>query len=140
MTEQKCPDEFIDQYIGRRLKQRRVEIGHSQEKLAILVGLTFQQIQKYEKGINRISASRLFDLARILEVPIAFFYEGLETLDEACSSPIFNDIMINNLVEAFRKIQSHDVKKSILTLIENLTHQGLSFNNESGYVVNDHNK
>ncbi len=65
----------IDVHVGSRVRFRRMLLGMSQEKLAEKLGLTFQQIQKYEKGINRIGASRLFDLARVLSVPVQFFYE-----------------------------------------------------------------
>jgi transcriptional regulator with XRE-family HTH domain len=66
----------IDKYVGTRLRQRRSLIGMSQEKLAEAVGITFQQIQKYENGANRISASRLFQLSKILDVPVGFFFEN----------------------------------------------------------------
>lgn len=70
----------IDVHVGSRLRLRRMILGMSQEKLGERMRLTFQQIQKYERGINRIGASRLFKLAHILQVPVQFFYEGL-TLD-----------------------------------------------------------
>lgn len=65
----------IDVHVGSRVRFRRMLLGMSQEKLAEKLGLTFQQIQKYEKGINRIGASRLFDLSQVLSVPVQFFYE-----------------------------------------------------------------
>ena len=64
----------IDQYVGSRMRVRRIEIGMSQEALGDQLGVTFQQVQKYERGANRISASRLFFLANALGVPIGFFY------------------------------------------------------------------
>ena len=67
----------IDIQVGNRVRIRRMLIGMSQEKLGDLLGLTFQQVQKYEKGVNRIGAGRLFEVARILNVPIDFFYEGV---------------------------------------------------------------
>lgn len=69
----------IDVHVGSRVRFRRMLLGMSQEKLAERLGLTFQQIQKYEKGINRIGASRLFDLAKVLSVPVQFFYEEVPT-------------------------------------------------------------
>jgi transcriptional regulator with XRE-family HTH domain len=69
----------IDVHVGSRVRFRRMLLGMSQEKLAERLGLTFQQIQKYEKGINRIGASRLFDLAQVLSVPVQFFYEEVPT-------------------------------------------------------------
>lgn len=68
----------IDLHVGKRLRQRRRLLGMTQQKLAEAVSIRFQQIQKYESGANRISASRLYTLARALEVPVAYFYEGLE--------------------------------------------------------------
>ena len=66
----------IDKHVGSRVRMRRNMVGLSQEKVADALGLTFQQVQKYEKGTNRISSSRLHQLARILEVPIPFFFDG----------------------------------------------------------------
>src|ERR1700756_5679501 len=67
----------IDTQVGNRVRIRRMLIGMSQEKLGDLLGLTFQQVQKYEKGVNRIGAGRLYEVARILNVPVDFFYEGV---------------------------------------------------------------
>jgi transcriptional regulator with XRE-family HTH domain len=67
----------VDVHVGQRLRVRRSLLGLSQEKLGEAIGLTFQQIQKYEKGTNRISAGRLFQFSKILEVPISFFYENV---------------------------------------------------------------
>src|SRR6201992_2248839 len=67
----------IDGQVGNRVRIRRMLIGMSQERLGDLLGLTFQQVQKYEKGVNRIGAGRLFEVARILGVPIDYFYEGV---------------------------------------------------------------
>src|SRR5690242_20884104 len=68
----------IDVHVGQRVRQRRTLLGMSQEKLAEAIGLTFQQVQKYERGANRVGSSRLFDLARVLDVPIAYFFEDME--------------------------------------------------------------
>jgi transcriptional regulator with XRE-family HTH domain len=68
----------IDIHVGQRIRQRRTLLGMSQEKLAEAIGLTFQQVQKYERGGNRTSASRLFDLTRVLDVPISYFFEEME--------------------------------------------------------------
>ncbi|MCB9984020.1 MAG: helix-turn-helix transcriptional regulator [Rhodospirillales bacterium] len=65
----------IDVHVGQRLRVRRALLGLSQEKLASALGLTFQQIQKYERGTNRISAGRLYDLSKILDVPVSYFFE-----------------------------------------------------------------
>ena len=67
----------IDVHVGARVRLRRTLLGMSQEKLGKAIGLTFQQVQKYERGTNRIGASRLHDLARVLDVPVAFFFEDI---------------------------------------------------------------
>src|SRR3954468_9912069 len=67
----------IDVHVGGRVRLRRTLLGMSQEKLGEALGLTFQQVQKYERGVNRIGASRLFDLARVLDVPIGFFFDDM---------------------------------------------------------------
>ncbi|MGE5504295.1 MAG: helix-turn-helix domain-containing protein [Actinomycetota bacterium] len=67
----------IDVHVGGRVRLRRTLLGMSQEKLGEMIGLTFQQVQKYERGANRISCSRLFDLARVLDVPVSFFYDDM---------------------------------------------------------------
>jgi transcriptional regulator with XRE-family HTH domain len=67
----------IDSHVGNRIKLRRTLLGISQERLGEQLGVTFQQVQKYERGVNRVSASRLFDLSRILDVPISFFYDDM---------------------------------------------------------------
>src|ERR1700761_1508646 len=72
----------IDAQVGNRVRIRRMLIGMSQERLGDLLGLTFQQVQKYEKGVNRIGAGRLYEVSRILGVPIDFFYDGVAQLDE----------------------------------------------------------
>jgi transcriptional regulator with XRE-family HTH domain len=67
----------IDVHVGHRLRLRRTLLGMSQERLAQLLGLTFQQIQKYERGVNRIGSSRLYELGRILHVPVSFFFDAM---------------------------------------------------------------
>ncbi len=69
----------IDVHVGNRIRLRRTLLGLSQEKLASLLGLTFQQVQKYERGMNRVGASRLWDISKVLEVPISFFYEDMDS-------------------------------------------------------------
>lgn len=67
----------IDVHVGQRIRQRRTLLGMSQEKLGEAIGLTFQQVQKYERGANRVGSSRLFDLSQVLDVPIAYFFEEM---------------------------------------------------------------
>ena len=68
----------VDTHVGQRIRDKRNERGMSQTEVANALGVTFQQVQKYERGTNRVGASRLFDLSRILSVPIQYFFEGLE--------------------------------------------------------------
>lgn len=76
----------VDVHVGNRIRLRRTLLGLSQEKLASLLGLTFQQVQKYERGMNRVGASRLWDIGKVLEVPVGFFYEDMDR-DVASQSP-----------------------------------------------------
>jgi len=73
----------VDVHVGKRVRHRRWLIGMTQQQLAEQVGIKFQQIQKYETGANRVSASRLWDIAEALEVPVSFFFEGLEENEKA---------------------------------------------------------
>lgn len=77
----------VDLHVGRRVKLRRTGIGMSQERLGGLLDLTFQQIQKYERGANRIGSSRLYAISRVLEVPVSFFFEGIEGPEQPSSLP-----------------------------------------------------
>lgn len=67
-----------DRHVGTRIRERRIMLGLSQQQMADLIGVTYQQAHKYERGINRISAGRLFEISQVLGVPVGFFYEGLE--------------------------------------------------------------
>lgn len=68
----------VDRYVGGRIRERRVMLGLSQQQMANLIGVTYQQAHKYERGINRISAGRLYEIAKVLRVPVSFFFEGLD--------------------------------------------------------------
>ncbi|WP_298933377.1 helix-turn-helix transcriptional regulator [uncultured Ruegeria sp.] len=85
----------VDVHVGKRVRHRRWLIGMTQQQLAQQVGIKFQQIQKYETGANRISASRLWDIAETLDVPVSFFFEGLEETqkDEADKKSVPVDLM-----------------------------------------------
>lgn len=85
----------IDVHVGARVRLRRTLLGMSQEKLGEAIGLTFQQVQKYERGANRIGASRLFDLSRVLDVPVSFFFDDMSD-DTSQQSP---RMMVAGLVE-----------------------------------------
>ncbi|EKV32018.1 transcriptional regulator, Cro/CI family [Caenispirillum salinarum AK4] len=68
----------IDRFVGQRIRERRIMMGLSQQQMADMIGVTYQQAHKYERGINRISAGRLFEIAQVLNVPVSFFFDGLE--------------------------------------------------------------
>jgi transcriptional regulator with XRE-family HTH domain len=69
----------IDHHVGARIRERRIMLGLTQQQLADLIGVTYQQAHKYERGINRVSAGRLFEIARVLSVPVSHFFDGLDT-------------------------------------------------------------
>ncbi|MBE6444111.1 MAG: helix-turn-helix transcriptional regulator [Alphaproteobacteria bacterium] len=95
----------VDIYVGKRIKLRRNLLGWSQEKLGDMLGLTFQQIQKYEKGLNRVSASRLWDFSMVLEAPISFFYDDMDKVIAKQSPRMFSNpgacVSLNEDVETF---------------------------------------
>ncbi|MBI1777180.1 MAG: helix-turn-helix transcriptional regulator [Proteobacteria bacterium] len=68
----------IDRHVGGRVRERRIMLGLTQQQLADMIGVTYQQAHKYERGINRVSAGRLFEIGRVLGVPVAFFYDGID--------------------------------------------------------------
>jgi transcriptional regulator with XRE-family HTH domain len=122
----------IDRKLGQRVRSRRLEIGMSQERLAELLGVTFQQVQKYEKGVNRIAASRLHDIAISLEMPIARFFEGLaggraagvaetskDYIDDALATPEGAQLM-----SLFASIKSQKVRRRVVELVRALTEEG----------------
>src|SRR5436309_15895828 len=67
----------IDDHVGARIRERRIMLGFSQQQLAQMIGVTYQQAHKYERGLNRISAGRLYEIAQVLSVPVSWFFEGL---------------------------------------------------------------
>jgi transcriptional regulator with XRE-family HTH domain len=94
----------VDVHVGKRIRHRRWMIGMTQQQLADKVGIKFQQIQKYETGMNRVSASRLWDISEALEVQIAFFFEGLAQQDMA-KSEVAGDILADK--EALALVRSY---------------------------------
>ncbi len=77
----------VDRYVGARIRERRIMLGLTQQQLADLIGVTYQQAHKYERGINRVSAGRLFEVAQVLSVPVNYFFDGLEQENERAISP-----------------------------------------------------
>ncbi len=127
MSENKIPS-GIDRIVGQRLRWRRRELKLTQEQLGEKLGLTFQQVQKYEKGVNRISAGRLFEMAQVLGITITYFYEGVDDLldapvgmmvhedDHPPSLPILDGEAME-LVTAFQKIGDKSLRRSLLETI-----------------------
>ena len=126
MSDVKAPN-GIDRIVGQRVRWRRRELKLTQEQLGEKLGLTFQQLQKYEKGINRVSAGRLFELADVLSVPIGYFYEGVEEMlssvpltvsetDHPPELPVFDQNAMDLLI-AFQKITDQDLRQSLLDAV-----------------------
>lgn len=120
-----------DIHVGQRIRQRRALVGMSQTALGKAVGLTFQQIQKYENGANRTGASRLYEFSRVLDVPVSYFFEGLEASQarpkgQSLKKPkaIHDEINTKRetleLVRAYYKIRKADVRNHIRHMIEAL--------------------
>jgi transcriptional regulator with XRE-family HTH domain len=138
----------IDGHVGSRMRLRRTLMGMSQERLGEALGLTFQQVQKYERGVNRVSASRLFDLSRVLDVPISFFYDDMpEKLAQSYGGQsgsqgarramgfsevqdgFGNDDTLNRretleLVRAYYRITDPSVRKRVFELVKSLAPEG----------------
>lgn len=115
----------VDEHIGKRVKTRRLQIDLSQEKLADLVGVTFQQIQKYENGVNRVAASRLWEMAKALGVPVAYFFEGLSVTGVAEESEsIAYDMMATTegqrLLQIFGAIKSVKLRRRVVDLVRTM--------------------
>jgi transcriptional regulator with XRE-family HTH domain len=124
----KSGPEPTDVHVGRRVRMRRMMLGMSQEKLGDALGITFQQVQKYEKGTNRISASRLQRTAEVLHVLVPFFFEGLPDgagVPSATLPPRYvSDFLATtdglNLTTAFMRIQDAQLRRSIVNLVEEI--------------------
>jgi transcriptional regulator with XRE-family HTH domain len=122
----------IDRHVGSRVRMRRMMLSMSQEKLGDALGLTFQQVQKYEKGTNRIGASRLQQISDILQVPVAFFFEGAPdmrpnadgTLNDAPSPAFVSDFLASSeglaLTKAFMRIKEAKLRRRIVDLVEEI--------------------
>lgn len=124
----------VDAHVGSRVRLRRMLLGMSQERLGESMGLTFQQVQKYEKGVNRIGASRLFQISKILDVPVQFFFEEAPYVGEPGSAPgmaesdseafileFLNSREGLELNRAFVKIGDAKVRKSVVDLVRALS-------------------
>ncbi|MBI4274839.1 MAG: helix-turn-helix transcriptional regulator [Rhizobiales bacterium] len=121
----------IDKHVGSRVRMRRMMLSMSQEKLGDALSLTFQQVQKYEKGTNRIGASRLQQIADILQVPVSFFFEGAPNpsehtrgMKEAPSPSYVSDFLATSdglsLTKAFMRIKDPKLRRRIVDLVEQI--------------------
>ena len=126
----------VDKYVGSRVRMRRIMLGMSQEKLGDSLGLTFQQVQKYEKGTNRIGASRLQQISEILQVPVSFLFEGGPAgpaadggMSEAPSPAYVSDFLATSeglaLTRAFTRISDPKLRRSIVELVEQMASREL---------------
>jgi transcriptional regulator with XRE-family HTH domain len=133
MIAKKAPNP-TDKHVGSRVRMRRMMLSMSQEKLGDALALTFQQVQKYEKGTNRIGASRLQQISQILQVPVSFFFEGApaavtvghqDGLSEAPSPAYVSDFLATPdglaLIKAFVKITDSKLRRRIVDLVEQIT-------------------
>jgi len=121
----------IDKHVGSRVRMRRKMLAMSQEKLAAALGLTFQQVQKYEKGTNRIGASRLQQMSHILQVPVSFFFEGAPNASappqlqwkrviDAQIDDFVSDSNGLRLIEAFMRIDNAALRRRIVMLVQEI--------------------
>ncbi len=124
----------IDVHVGQQIRQRRTSLGISQEQLGTALGVSFQQVQKYERGLNRVGASRLHDLMRALDVPIGYFFEaapggraepsggtrGMHELQENLDGDVLSRRETLDLIRAFSRITDTGVRRHVLELVRSL--------------------
>ena len=118
----------VDRHVGLRIRMRRKALAMSQERLAEAVGLTFQQIQKYERAANRVSASKLWEIARALKAPVTYFYEGLPDADEAPGARAeMQDFLLTadglELAAAFPRIRQPRLRRKVVELVRALAEE-----------------
>lgn len=124
----------FDVHVGSRIRLARLEIGISQTELANRLNITFQQVQKYEKGTNRTSCSRLYEISTSLDRPLSFFlegygdtmYEGGEESDGEGMTPYVDSADALGLLVAFKKIGDRDIRKSIMTMAKTVAQSELN--------------
>lgn len=130
-TRKKGRANSIDENVGMQLRQRRALLGLSQERLAEQVGITFQQIQKYENGANRVSASRLYQLSQVLDIPVSFFFENSnesliagfaegEQLHFEGQGDIMNRKETLELVRTYYSIENPKLRKDLFKLVKSM--------------------
>src|SRR6202167_830129 len=104
----------IDRHVGAQIRERRILLGQTQQQLAGSIGVTYQQAHKYERGINRVSAGRLFEIARVLSVPVSYFFEGLDTQTGRTVSP--RERMCLELARNFAQISNERHQEALSQL------------------------
>jgi transcriptional regulator with XRE-family HTH domain len=104
----------IDDHVGARIRERRIMLGLTQQQLAEMIGVTYQQAHKYERGINRVSAGRLFEIARVLNAPITYFYEGLGEDKPRTATP--HQRMLLEIARNFAEIQNEKHQEAVSQL------------------------
>jgi len=104
----------IDDFVGGRIRERRIMLGLTQQQLAEMIGVTYQQAHKYERGINRVSAGRLYEIARVLNAPITYFYEGLG--EEAPRPAAPHQRMLLEIARNFAEIQNEKHQEAVSQL------------------------
>lgn len=122
----------VDVHVGKRLRLKRTLLGLSQEYIGNAIGVTFQQIQKYERGVNRMGASRLYDFSRVMSVPVSFFFEGYEPSSASSyggmsenETPAFQNEQMPNretmdMMRAYYRIKSPVMRKRVLELVKSM--------------------
>ena len=111
----------IDRHVGARIRERRIMLGLSQQQMADMIGVTYQQAHKYERGINRVSAGRLFEIARVLSVPVSYFFEGLDNQSGRPVSP--RERMCLELARNFAQIPNERHQEALSQLARALATQ-----------------
>jgi transcriptional regulator with XRE-family HTH domain len=110
-----------EEIMGHRIRLRRVEQHMSQSELGAKLGVSFQQVQKYEKGVNRVGASRLQQIASVLEVPVTFFYEGTNGKELEVDSLLFLDSKFSlRMLRAYSRVQNQDIQRKFVSLMESV--------------------
>ena len=119
----------VDRYIGTRIRERRIKLGMTQHQLADLIGVTYQQAHKYEKGINRVAAGRLYRIAQALGVEVSYFFEGLQTTGGLLPSP--EQRMLLDLARNYLNIPVREHREAIVALARALA-EGEDADNRPG--------
>lgn len=126
----------VDEHVGKKLRDRRTRLGISQEALAKTSGITFQQVQKYERATNRISVSRIYEFASVLRVPVSYFFEGLigdndyqlaEDTADFTHEDRPSEHEVREIVEAFQKIEDPTMRQSVRNLVLGIANGNSTF-------------